>query len=97
MLLESCIRTAVRAQVDLLYLHNPAEMQLPALGSEAFMQRLKKAFQWAEGARRQGLIRAYGLATWDCFRKAQGSPGYLSLLSVVQLAQQIGGQDHGFR
>ncbi len=45
----------------------------------------------------EGLIQAYGLATWDCFRKAPGSAGYLSLLSIVQLAQQVGGVDHGFR
>ena len=84
-------------QVDLLYLHNPAEMQLSALGMQAFMQRLREAFQWGEGARRRGLIRAYGLATWDCFRKPPGSPGYLSLLRLVQLAQQVGGPDHGLR
>ncbi len=84
-------------QVDLLYLHNPAEMQLGSLGSQAFMQRLGEAFTWAEGARKKGLIQAYGLATWDCFRKAPGSAGYLSLLSIVQLAQQVGGVDHGFR
>ncbi|DBB14762.1 TPA: hypothetical protein ACH3X3_004374 [Trebouxia sp. C0006] len=83
--------------VDLLYLHNPAEMQLGPLGSQAFMQRLAEAFTWAEGARKKGLIQAYGLATWDCFRKAPGSAGYLSLLSIVQLAQQVGGVDHGFR
>lgn len=84
-------------QVDLLYLHNPAEMQLTALGSQGFMQRVREAFMWAEGARKQGLIRAYGLATWDCFRKAPGSAGYVSLMSFVQLAQQVGGTHHGFR
>ena len=72
-------------------------MQLGPLGSQAFMQRLGEAFTWAEGARKKGLIQAYGLATWDCFRKAPGSAGYLSLLSIVQLAQQVGGVDHGFR
>lgn len=85
------------AQVDLLYLHNPAEMQLTAHGADAFMQRLKAAFKWAEEARRQGLIRAYGLATWGCFRSPTGSEGYLTLLKVVQLAQEVGGDDHGFR
>lgn len=83
-------------QVDLLYLHNPAEMQLP-LGAEAFMGRLRQAFTWAEEVRRKGLIRAYGLATWGCFRTAPGSQGYLSLLDVVQLAQEVGGSQHGFR
>lgn len=72
-------------------------MQLAPLGSQAFMQRLREAFTWAEGARKRGLIQAYGLATWDCFRKAPGSAGYLPLLSIVQLAQQVGGVHHGFR
>ncbi|KAA6425596.1 MAG: hypothetical protein FRX49_04493 [Trebouxia sp. A1-2] len=93
----SLMQSLQSLRVDLLYLHNPAEMQLGPLGSQAFMQCLGKAFTWAEGARNKGLIRAYGLATWDCFRKAPGSAGYLSLLSIVQLAQQVGGVDHGFR
>lgn len=72
-------------------------MQLAPLGPQAFMQRLREAFKWAEGARKKGLIQAYGLATWDCFRQPPGSAGYVSLLSLVQLAQQVGGPDHGFR
>lgn len=84
-------------QVDLLYLHNPAEMQLSALGPQAFTRQMTEAFTWAEEARKRGLIRAYGLATWDCFCKAPGSAGYESLLSLVQLAQQVGGADHGLR
>ena len=43
-----------------------------------------------------GLAR-YGLATWDCFRKPPGAPGYLSLARVVALAEAMGGADHGFR
>ena len=43
-----------------------------------------------------GLAR-YGLATWDCFRKPAGAPGYLSLARVVALAEAVGGADHGFR
>ena len=83
--------------MDLLYLHNPAEMQLNALGQRAFMHQMSEAFTWAEGARKRGLIRAYGLATWDCFRKAPGTAGYVSLLSMVQLAEHVGGLDHGLR
>lgn len=72
-------------------------MQLNALGQQPFMDLMREAFTWAEGARKRGLIRAYGLATWDCFRKVPGSAGYVSLLSLVQLAQQVGGLDHGLR
>jgi hypothetical protein len=58
------------ASVDLLYLHNPAESQLAALGRDAFMARLRAAFGFCEEARRAGRIRAYGIASWSCFRCA---------------------------
>jgi hypothetical protein len=44
-----------------------------------------------------GSIRAYGLATWSCFREAQGANGHLRLQEVVDLAHKVGGLDHGFR
>ena len=84
-------------QVDVLYLHNAAEMQLTALGEAAFFERLRAAFKWLEGARSRGTIRAYGMATWDCFRRAPGAGGYVRLRSVVELAEEVGGKDHGFR
>lgn len=37
------------------------------------LQRLRAAFEWCERARAAGSIKAYGLATWTCFR--QGRPG----------------------
>lgn len=95
--LQQSLNSLALDTVDLLYLHNPAEMQLSALGPQAFTRQMTEAFTWAEEARKRGLIRAYGLATWDCFCKAPGSAGYESLLSLVQLAQQVGGADHGLR
>jgi aryl-alcohol dehydrogenase-like predicted oxidoreductase len=84
--------------LDLMYLHNAAESQLPEVGRVEFMRRLKLAFEFYEMARTDGRIRYYGLATWNCFR---GSPDeasdYLSLETVVQLAETVGGPDHGFR
>lgn len=82
--------------MDLLYLHNAVEM-LHTLGQPALMARFKAAFQWLEQARAQGRIRAYGLATWDCFRRPPGSSDYLQLKAVVALAEEVGGKDHGFR
>ena len=55
-------------QVDLLYLHNVVEMQLEELGETEVLHRLHEAFVWLEHARQDGSIRAYGMATWDCFR-----------------------------
>lgn len=85
------------AAVDLLYLHNPAESQLAQLGGRAFLERLRAAFEWCERARAAGSIKAYGLATWSCFRVPPTDPGHLSLQSVVALAVQAGGPDHGLR
>ncbi|GIL80451.1 hypothetical protein Vretifemale_9662 [Volvox reticuliferus] len=70
---------ATNPQVDLLYLHNPAEMQLKRLGWPAFRDKLKKAFIALESLREAGSIRSYGLATWDCFRVPPTDPGHVSL------------------
>lgn len=55
------------------------------------------AFQYLEAARADNLIRAYGLATWDCFRLPPSDPRYLPLAEVVRVAQMAGGARHGFR
>ncbi|KAK9862643.1 hypothetical protein WJX84_010934 [Apatococcus fuscideae] len=83
--------------VDLLYLHNAAEMQLGPLGKQGFRQLLGEAFRALEELRSEGKIRAYGMATWDCFRLPPDSPSHVSLQEVVALAKDIGGLDHGFR
>lgn len=86
----------------MLYLHNAVETQMGVLGETAFLERLHVAFTWMEESRKQGKIRAYGLATWDCFRKpplvlSAAASGYLQLQRVVNLAREIGGSEHGFR
>eukprot|EP00742_Colponemidia_sp_Colp-10_P011239 GILJ01012462.1.p1 GENE.GILJ01012462.1~~GILJ01012462.1.p1 ORF type:complete len:253 (+),score=44.30 GILJ01012462.1:497-1255(+) len=84
--------------VDLLYLHNAAESQLPLIGEDTFKQRLKDAFTFFESARSRGKIKYYGLATWTCFRSPQDEDLiHVELEKVVQLAESIGGANHGFR
>ena len=46
-------------QVDILYLHNAEESQRTMLGDQAFMDRLKAAFQWLEKARAAGRIQVH--------------------------------------
>ena len=41
-------------------------------------------------------LQAYGLATWDCFRKSPDNGG-LQMQQIVKLAQGVAGSDHGFR
>lgn len=83
--------------IDLLYLHNVAESQLPEVKPTKLMARLEAAFDTLEQARQQNKLRFYGLATWDCFRVPPSDDGYLSLLEVLRLAVSVGGTQHGFR
>ena len=83
--------------IDGMYLHNAADAQLPVVGHEEFLARLREAFRLYERLRTDGRLVVYGLATWDCFRVPRSDPGYLSLAEVVRIAAEIGGASHGFR
>ena len=47
--------------------------------------------------RKEGRIRAYGMATWDSLRLSQDEPRHLSLQELVDIAYAEGGVNHGFR
>jgi aryl-alcohol dehydrogenase-like predicted oxidoreductase len=84
--------------LDLMYLHNAAESQMPEIGAEKFLSRLGKAFEFFEQARSENKIKSYGLATWIAFRSpVEEAHLHLSLEKVVKLAEQIGGPNHGMR
>jgi aryl-alcohol dehydrogenase-like predicted oxidoreductase len=83
--------------IDLLYLHNGPDTQLPAVGREEFERRLEAAFGFYEELRQREQLGAYGLATWDCLRAPRTDAGYFSLASAVRIAKKVGGKDHGFR
>lgn len=83
--------------IDLLYLHNVTDEHLPLLGKEAFLERLRSAFDFLERCRSEGKIRYYGLATWDTLRLPANASGYLALEEALTVAQAAGGTDHGFR
>ena len=84
-------------KVDLLYLHNSAESQLPVVGRQEFLSRLRTVFQLYEEERSSGRITYYGLATWSCFRVEPGAPDYLNLEDIVKLAIEVGGHENGFK
>ncbi len=83
--------------VDLLYLHNAPDTQLPVVGWEEFRERLARAFELLERLRASGSLNAYGLATWDSLRVPREHPGHLSLEATVEVAREVAGDDHGFR
>ena len=83
--------------IDLLYLHNAPDAQLPTIGRERFLERLRDAFELLERWRDDGRVGAYGLATWDCLRAAPNDPSFFDLETAVGIAREVGGADHGFR
>lgn len=82
--------------IDLMYLHNAVEGQ-PDIPRAQFLQNLEKVFEFYEQKRKEGKIRFYGMATWECFRVPKENQHYLSLEGAVQMAAKVGGEDHGFR
>ncbi|MCZ6582467.1 MAG: aldo/keto reductase [Thaumarchaeota archaeon] len=82
--------------IDLMYIHNAVEGQQD-ISRDVFMKKLKDVFEFYEKQRKEGTIRFYGMATWDCFRMEKNDPQYLSLSQVLVLAKQVGGAEHGFK
>ncbi len=83
--------------LDVLYLHNVAESQLPAVGRAELMRRLRAAFAALEAERASGRIAAYGLATWDSLHVTPEHPSRLDLQDAVDAACDVGGAAHGLR
>jgi aryl-alcohol dehydrogenase-like predicted oxidoreductase len=83
--------------LDLMYLHNAVEGQIKDVSKEKFLENLKSVFKLYEQKRKDGKIKFYGMATWECFRVSSDNPQYLSLQDVVSMAKEVGGDEHGFR
>lgn len=83
--------------LDLIYLHNAVEGQLQDISKDEFLSKLKLVFELYETKRQEGKIRFYGMATWECFRVTSENPMYLSIKDVLEIANQVGGKNHGFR
>jgi aryl-alcohol dehydrogenase-like predicted oxidoreductase len=58
---------------------------------------VRNAFDALERAVDDGLIRYYGLATWNGFRVAPAAPDYVSLSEMNALARAARGVKHHFR
>ncbi|MFQ5970061.1 MAG: aldo/keto reductase [Nitrososphaerales archaeon] len=83
--------------IDLMYLHNAVEGQVQDIGMQQFMKNLKEVFEFYEQIRKEGKIRHYGMATWNCFRVPPGNMEYLNIFDVTSLAKEVGGENNGFR
>ena len=83
--------------VDLVYVHNAYESWVEDITRSDFDEMIRRVFQVYEEYRSKNKIRYYGMATWTCFRLPQNETGYLSLEDMVRIAEDVGGEDHGFR
>lgn len=83
--------------IDLMYIHNAAEGQLQDISKEEFMKNLKLVFEFYENQRKEGTIKYYGMATWDCFRVPKENSQYMSLSDILKLAKEAGGEENGFK
>jgi aryl-alcohol dehydrogenase-like predicted oxidoreductase len=82
--------------LDVFYIHNP-ESQLSEVSKTEFEVRIADAFRQLEKNRAEGKIQFYGVATWNGFRLQPGERNYHSLEKMWNIAEQIGGANHGFR
>jgi len=71
--------------------------QKGVIKEEKFLEHLKSVFELYEQKRKEGKIKFYGMATWECFRVSSDNSQYLSLEDTVNLAKEVGGDNHGFR
>jgi len=94
--LERSRRNTGLSTLDVFYLHNP-ESQLGYVTADAFRDRLRNAFRWAEDAVKDKRICWYGIATWNGLRVAPGDRSYLDLEQVLEAAREAGGNEHHFR
>lgn len=82
--------------VDVFYLHNP-ETQLRFLDGAEFEARVAAAFRKCEDLCDRGWAMNYGIATWSGLRLKEGQKERLALPRLVELARQVGGEEHRFR
>ena len=83
--------------IDLMYLHNGIEGQIKDISKEQFLEKLKSVFELYEQKRDEGKIKFYGMATWECFRVMNDNSQFLLLEDIVEMAKNVGGENHGFK
>ncbi len=94
--IDQSLRNMDLESVDVYYIHNP-ESQLNYVSEAEFYHRLRLAFERLEENRKQGTLQFYGVATWNGFRQAANSGAHHSLVRMIEVAREVGGEDHGFR
>jgi aryl-alcohol dehydrogenase-like predicted oxidoreductase len=94
--LDQSLRNMDLETVDVYYVHNP-ESQLDHVSDQEFHHRLRLAFKSLEENRKQRKLQFYGVATWNGFREQADSGKHHSLVRMIDIAREVGGDSHGFR
>ena len=94
--LDQSFRNMDLESVDVYYIHNP-ESQLGHVSPDEFYHRLRLAFERLEENRKHGKLQFYGVATWNGFRQPTRVRTHHSLGRMIEIAREVGGEDHGFR
>ena len=94
--LDQSLRNMDLQSVDVYYVHNP-ESQLDHVSETEFYHRLRLAFERLEDNRKQRKVQFYGVATWNGFRAPADAGKHHSLVRMVEIAREVGGESHGLR
>ena len=81
--------------IDLYYLHN-IEAQRTSVDGATFRRRLAAAIEILERSVEEGMIGAWGLATWDGLRAPPEHPEHLSIQKTLEIAREVAGESHHF-
>ena len=96
--IDESLRNLNLETLDLMYLHNAAESQMPLVGEEKFYDKLAKAFEVFETAISDNKIRAYGMATWICLRSPPEEKDiHMSIMKILETAEKVAGKNHGLK
>ena len=98
MSIKSSLKNLGVSTIDLLYLHNVEnQFKDEFLSRDDAFDRLTRAFERLEWYREHDVIKYYGLATWNAFRSDITDDSALTLHDVLDVAEHVGGTNHGFR
>lgn len=81
-------RRAIGVETLDAFLVDQPEVHIPVAGKERLLRKLERAFGVLEEAVRDGKLRSYGISTFDAFRVETDHPFFLSLTSLVGLAEK---------
>jgi len=86
--LTTTLKTISRDSIELYYLHNP-EYCLAKLGRDRFLEVMKKVFIWIRDKINVGLIKAFGISSWNGFFEEE-QRNRLELVEFFSLAHGVG-------